>query len=168
MFIVFFVLWLIFNSKITVEIIVFGIIISVTLSWFTSQVMGIKQVTLRTIIKNIFYGLLYVGILIIEIIKANIQIIKLVLSPVIELEPSLVYFSTDLKCNWSRVLLANSITLTPGTITVSLEGDKYCVHAMDRNMAKEIDESVFVEILRKMEKLNSKDQKLNSKIQMEV
>lgn len=168
MSIAFFVLWLIFNSKITTEIIVFGVIISITLDRFTTKVMGINRVTLRTLIKNTFYGLNYLGVLIIEIIKANVQIIKLVLSPATELQPQLVYFSTDLKYRWSRVLLANSITLTPGTITVSLESDKYCVHAMDRGMAEGIDESVFVEILRKMEKLNSKDQKLNSKIQMEV
>jgi multicomponent Na+:H+ antiporter subunit E len=51
------------------------------------------------------------------------------------------------------VLLANSITLTPGTITVSVHGDEFCVHALDSSLAEGIEEGGFVHILRKMEAL---------------
>ena len=50
-----------------------------------------------------------------------------------------------------EVILANSITLTPGTITVSLEDNRFCVHCLDRELAEGMENSVFVELLKKME-----------------
>ena len=70
-----------------------------------------------------------------------------------ELEPALVTFHTNLKTESARVLLANSITLTPGTITVSLDEDEYMVHCLDKSLGIGIDESVFVEMLTKMEEV---------------
>ena len=49
------------------------------------------------------------------------------------------------------MILANSITLTPGTITVSLEGNDFYVHCLDKEFAEGIDSSAFVELLQKME-----------------
>ena len=49
------------------------------------------------------------------------------------------------------MLLANSITLTPGTITVSVEGDRFCVHYLDKELADGVEDSVFVELLKEME-----------------
>ena len=95
--------------------------------------------------------LFYLALLFIEIVKANLQVIRLVLSPVIEVEPCLVRFRTDLRSEAARVALANSITLTPGTLTVSLEGNDLLIHALDRDMARGVDESVFVRHLRRME-----------------
>ena len=46
---------------------------------------------------------------------------------------------------------ANSITLTPGTITVSLSDDEYVVHCLDKELAQGIDSSVFVELLKRIE-----------------
>ena len=71
-----------------------------------------------------------------------------------EIEPAVVRFKTDLKTQQARILLANSITLTPGTITVSLEEDEYVVHCLDKSLAEGINSSVFVTLLRKMERIN--------------
>ncbi len=51
-------------------------------------------------------------------------------------KPALVRFKTDLKTKQARVVLANSITLTPGTITVTLEEDEYVVHCLDKELAE--------------------------------
>ena len=51
----------------------------------------------------------------------------------------------------ARVTLANSITLTPGTITVSLENDTLMIHALNRDMAEAVKNSIFEKILKKME-----------------
>jgi multicomponent Na+:H+ antiporter subunit E len=57
-----------------------------------------------------------------EIVKANIQVLKLVLGPLSRLRPSIVtYRAPDLSSEVSRVFLANSITLTPGTVTLDLD-----------------------------------------------
>ena len=49
------------------------------------------------------------------------------------------------------MVLANSITLTPGTITVGLEGQEFYVHCLDKELAEGMENSIFVELLEKME-----------------
>ena len=58
---------------------------------------------------------------------------------------------THFKKDTSRFLLANSITLTPGTITVAVDGDKFIVHCLDKTLAEGIESSVFVKLLEKIE-----------------
>ena len=86
-----------------------------------------------------------------EIRKANVQTIQMILSNK-EVKPKLVNFTTDLQTEKGKVMLANSITLTPGTITVALEGSEYLVHCLDESMAPGMDKSVFVELLTDLEK----------------
>lgn len=100
------------------------------------------------------YILGYILILIWEIIKANMDAIRLSLSVRNEVDPVIVRFRTDLKSRAARVALANSITLTPGTITVALEEDELIVHALDETLIEGIDESIFVRMLRKMEAMD--------------
>ena len=131
-----------------------GVVFSGALTWFCNKYVGYgnkdaKGVTLRRLPLLISY----LGILIWEIIKANIAVIKLTLAKELDFEPCIIYFQTDLKEQFTKVLLANSITLTPGTITVSLEDDLYCVHCLDKSMAEGIDESIFAKKLRKIEEV---------------
>ena len=77
--------------------------------------------------------------------------IRLILSPSTEVEPRLVHLRTDLKTDGKRALLANSITLTPGTITVRLKGQHLQVHCLDCSLAEGLGESSFVRLLREME-----------------
>ena len=67
-----------------------------------------------------------------------------------------MYFDTDFKTGLARVLLANSITLTPGTITVSVEDDRFCVHCLDKELAEGMETSVFVKLLKEMEDMEAK------------
>ena len=69
------------------------------------------------------------------------------------MEPVIVHVHTDLKSETARVILANSITLTPGTITVSLTGDQLLVHCLDRSLSEGMEDSVFVRLLQKMEEM---------------
>lgn len=106
----------------------------------------------KNLYRNIKWGIVYTVILILEILKANIGVMRLILSPQYEVEPKLVRFRTDLKTDIARVILANSITLTPGTITVTLEGDEYVVHCLDASMAEGMDDSIFVQLLHQFER----------------
>ena len=101
--------------------------------------------------KKLFQILHYVFVLIKEIIKANFAVIKMITSSRYEIEPAVVRFKTDLKTTPARILLANSITLTPGTITVMLENDEYEVHCLDKSLAEGMNSSVFVKLLEEME-----------------
>ncbi|MBN2207450.1 MAG: Na+/H+ antiporter subunit E, partial [Candidatus Aminicenantes bacterium] len=73
---------------------------------------------------------LYVPWLILQVVVASLQVAGVVLSHRMPVNPSLVRFKTRLPSPTARVILANSITLTPGTITLQLEGDEYLVHSL--------------------------------------
>jgi multicomponent Na+:H+ antiporter subunit E len=86
-----------------------------------------------------------------EIVKANFATLKLVCSSNVVNDPVLVTFDMDFKSETSKFMLANAITLTPGTITVSVEGNRFTVHCLDKSFAEGINTSVFVDILHKIE-----------------
>ena len=68
--------------------------------------------------------------LIIEIYKANVDVIKACLKPELDIEPALVVVKTRCETDLAKTIFANSITLTPGTVTVGIEGNKLMVHAL--------------------------------------
>ena len=74
--------------------------------------------------------LYYVPWLMWEILLASLQVAYVVLHPRIPIKPSLVRFKTKLPNTAARVILGNSITLTPGTLTVNIEDDEFLVHAL--------------------------------------
>lgn len=145
-------LWMIFNGRITLEVFLFGAVICGWVYWFICKYMGYSWQREKQLIKKVPLYLKYAVVLVWEIFKANIDVIKIVLSPKLEVEPALVRFHTDLKSEASWVALANSITLTPGTYTAELENGDYVVQALDKKKFGEgLDESVFVKQLRKLE-----------------
>lgn len=81
---------------------------------------------------------LYVPWLIGEIILASLQVACLVLHPRVPVDPCLIRFRADLPNAAARVILGNSITLTPGTLTVKVEGDTFLVHALTEASAAAI------------------------------
>ena len=82
----------------------------------------------------------YLGWLMVQVFKANIQVLKLSFKASVEdeLSPSIVEFRTALPDDFSRFVLAQSITLTPGTVTIRLDGDRFIVHALTKKMADDV------------------------------
>lgn len=151
MFFLIFAVWLILNGKVTVEICIFGFGISAALFYFMCRFMGHSLKRELLLIRMTPLLLVYFWVLVKEIVKANVSVLRLLLSPWLQPEPVLVYFDTELKSSMAKTLLANSITLTPGTITVSVEGQRFCVHCLDKEMAEGLEDSVFVRLLAKLE-----------------
>lgn len=151
MYIIFFLIWIIFNGQFTLEIAVFGVVISALIYWFTCRFLGYRPHNDVLLFKRSFLLIHYIFVLLTEIIKANMAVFKMIYSSRYEIEPVVIHFKTDLTSTFARVLLANSITLTPGTITVSLKDDEYTVHCLDKDLAAGIDSSVFVKLLDRIE-----------------
>ncbi|MBQ2955890.1 MAG: Na+/H+ antiporter subunit E [Clostridia bacterium] len=151
MFIIFFLLWIIFNERVTMEIVYFGLGISALLYLFIVFFMDYSPKKEWAAVRKIPKFLKYIYTLLVEIFKANVGVMHFILSPKYEVEPQLVYFKTKLKKDVERVLLANSITLTPGTITVSSEEDLMCVHCLDKTLADGLEDSEFEKQLLEME-----------------
>lgn len=96
----------------------------------------------------------YLPILVWEIIKANIQVAYIVLHPrMMELiDPQVVRFRTTLTKRISKVALAQSITLTPGTITVDIQQDEFVVYALTGEAAAGCPGSMETRLARALEK----------------
>lgn len=83
--------------------------------------------------------LAYVPWLLREIITSNFYVAYLALSPKMPIDPQIMKFRTKLESDISWVMLANSITLTPGTVTVDIADREFMVHALDRKIAASLD-----------------------------
>lgn len=151
MYLLYFLLWVIFNGNFTLEICLFGIVIAAVIFAFTCKFMDYSVGQEIKNIRKTGKFLRYVGVLMIEIVKANYAVIRMILSEKEELEPVLVHFRSDMKTPAGRAFLANAITLTPGTITVHLENSDYVVHCLDESLAEGMDDSVFVKLLADLE-----------------
>ncbi len=151
MYLLYFVVWIIFNGRITLEICLFGLVIAALMFAFTCRFMDYSIAKEKRLLRSVFKFIRYACVLVREIVKANFAVMHMILSEREELQPTLVSFHSDMKTVFGRTFLANAITLTPGTITVSLEGSDYVVHCLDEDLGEGIDRSVFVEMLKEME-----------------
>lgn len=135
MYIVFFLLWIVLNGRLTIEIAVFGAVISAVMYIFICRFDGFSPRADRAFVKRAAVMLRYFVHMIGEIFIANLNVIRLVLSPKYEPEPCLVRFKTDLQTEAAQVLLADSVTITPGTITASLDDGTFIVHCLDSDFS---------------------------------
>lgn len=154
MFVLFFLIWIIFNGQLTLEIAAFGVVIAGAIYLFICKFLDYSPRNDIILCKRFFLLLHYVFVLVVEILKANGAVFRMIYSAKYNIEPAVVHFKTTLHSTFARVLLANSITLTPGTITVSLKDDEYVVHCLDKELALGIDSSIFVKLLERIENIN--------------
>jgi len=152
MFILYFALWVILNGRWTTEIGLFGLAFAAVAYAFSCKFMGYKLSVDIALLRRVPSALRYLAVLLKEIVKANLTVMRMVLDRGFEPEPQLVQFDVDLVRDRHRVALANSITLTPGTITVSLDGSHYVVHCLDKSMVDGLDDGVMPTMLVEMEK----------------
>lgn len=151
MYLLFLLAWIIFNGNITLEIFIFGVVIAAAMLLFMCKFMDYSLKKELNVYKKSIYFFSYAILLIREIVKANLAIIPKILTVEEEMDPIIVKFRTSLKSDFTKMLLANSITLTPGTITISLEGDEYTIHCLDTSLAEGLENSDFEKALKKLD-----------------
>lgn len=151
MLLLFFLMWIIFNGRVTLEVVVIGAAVTALMYGFLCKFMEYSWKRELKICRCLFLILQYFIVLLWEILKANAVTARIILFSRNKNQPVIVRFRTGLKTKMARVVLANSITLTPGTITVSLEEEEYLVHCLDRSLSAGLSESVFVRLLERME-----------------
>ena len=151
LFLLFLVIWLIFSKNVTVEIMMFGLVVSTIVFLFAKKHLGYEPVRNYKMARTIWLSFRYLLIWIWEAGKANIIVVKIVFSRKIKLDQLLVYFRPHFRSNVAHVTLANSITMAPGSVTIELDDDLYCVHFMDRVFWDGCDNFIFVKLLREIE-----------------
>jgi len=122
-----FILWLSLSSKLESAELVAGGVVCVIVTFFASKTyskLGLPSFR----IKNVIFFLIYIITLFWEIIKANFDVAYRVIHPKMPIKPGIIVIKTRLKSDIAKMLLANSITLTPGTFTVDIIGDELLIH----------------------------------------
>lgn len=126
-------LWLLLSGFFEPLLLSLGLV-SVVLCVYLAHRMDV--VDHETIPLHIGYGIIsYFIWLTVEVAKANWAVTKVILSPKMVLNQSFITVPTDQSDDLGRVIYANSITLTPGTITVEIEPGSFLVHALTDDAA---------------------------------
>lgn len=145
-----FLIWLIANATLASETVIAGIVISAFIALAFAAFARVYSV-IRWSPVVLYYYLIYLSIFFIELIKANITVMRLVFSPRIDIKPGIVEIKTELKSPIGRLALANTITLTPGTLVVDIKDDSLFIHCINVSTTDQIEATA--EISGRFEKL---------------
>ena len=126
-FILSLIFWLLLTFSFTLSNLIVGSVASLicsaifTPSYFTNVRKFLEP-------HRYYWFIVYLIIFIWECVKANFDVAYRVIHPSMPIKPGIVRVKTSLKSDFAKMLLANSITMTPGTITVDLIGDEFYIH----------------------------------------
>lgn len=152
MYLLIFILWVLLSGYVNPEVCIVGFVITLLLYLFRHKILGHDDNFRLRDFKKLAESIRYLGFLLVEILKASFVVMKLIYTRGMDTKPVLVYFQSGLETDEARVAMANSITLTAGTITVLEEDGRFCVHSLDRSLAAGIESSEFERRLKAMER----------------
>jgi multicomponent Na+:H+ antiporter subunit E len=119
--------WILLNGSFAGDVLVVGLITAFLITLlFRNSLAVISE--LRTTPRALAAAVGYVFFFSRELVKSNLNLARIVLAPALPLNPGIVKVRTRLKSRMGRLLLANSITLTPGTLTVDIDGEWLYIH----------------------------------------
>lgn len=119
--------WVLLNGSLAHDVLAVGAVASALIAIFFRGHLGWfseLRLTPKALITTVAYVFFYLK----ELVKSNINVALIVLSPSLPVNPGIVTVRTRLKSAMGRMLLANSITLTPGTLTVDIDGEFLHIH----------------------------------------
>jgi multicomponent Na+:H+ antiporter subunit E len=120
-------LWILLTSSLDAQELLAGVLVALAVSLLFNRrfhlFTGLRITPLLP-----FHLFVYLGHFLLALLRANIDLALRVLSPSLPIRPQLVAVRTGLQSPLGRLLLANTITLTPGTLTVDVTGDTLLVH----------------------------------------
>lgn len=122
-----FIIWYAFTTSFSPAELITGGIVSFVIAYLNYKSFTCCGAAILSP-KRLFYVFKYLIVFLIALLKANLQVATIVLSPSLPVKPGIVCFKTKLNNDFAKLVLANSITLTPGTLTVDLIDDKFYIH----------------------------------------
>jgi len=144
--------WVILSGMFDAFHLTLGVICCLLIALFSGKML-FADLRVEVRARQIFGMLVYGPWLLWEIVLSSLQIAYIVLHPQMldKMDPQLIRFKTKLKSNFARVTFAQSITLTPGTITVSLQNDEMTVYALTQSAAASLPGEMERRIARALE-----------------
>ena len=129
LFVTLMLFWLMLSGKLDTDVLIVGAVASLIIALLYRD--GLSFFTeFRFTPRAIVAGFRYYGYFLRELFKSNLKMAAIVLSPSLPITPGIVKVRTRLKSRMGRLMLANSITLTPGTLTVEMAGEWLYIHCV--------------------------------------
>jgi len=152
MFILMFLFWLLLMGNATLTTILFGLAVSAAVYLLMYKLFGVTPAKELKKIFLLWYVPAFILLIISEVIKANISVLKIIFRGGRKPNSVIVTKHVPLKTEFARAVLANSITLTPGTISVDVDGGVFTVHALDASLAEGLDDWNVIKFLSRAER----------------
>ena len=149
-FAILFLLWIVFSGRFDGFHITLGLISSAIVAVFSGDLLFTSD-ELRGIFRLWFRMLAYIPWLLYQIFLANLHVMYLVFHPKMKelINPQIIEFDSQLKDDFARTTFANSITLTPGTITVNVTAlGRFSVHCIDDKSGQSLPGDMELKIVR--------------------
>jgi multicomponent Na+:H+ antiporter subunit E len=137
-FLILFVNWVIWSGKFDAFHLALGVISCLIVTYTTHNLLFRRTRFSSKDITEVIRLFTYIPWLIYQIVLANIHVASLVLNPKMPIDPRMIKFKTKLKKDISLTTFANSITLTPGTITADIIDGEFYVHALNKKVADDL------------------------------
>jgi multicomponent Na+:H+ antiporter subunit E len=135
---VLFLVWLLLVGTLSWSEIFVGIVVAAFTAFLSSNhLVFIDNLKFKWAMP--LHVLRYLQVFVVALLRANIDLARRVLSPRLPINPALVEVQTQLKSPLGKLILANSITLTPGTLTVDVVGDHLQVHWVDSTPGEDLE-----------------------------
>ncbi len=128
-FVVLYAVWIALSGVNTQEMLVGGVV-SLVIAYLIRNTSA-YEFGVGIVIAAVKFIFLYLPLFVVKLIQANISLAKIVLDPKLPIRPGFVKIRTGLGKDVSKLILANSITLTPGTLTVDVDEDELLIHWVD-------------------------------------
>jgi len=144
------IIWVAFTTSLSSQELLVGLVVTAIISLLSISMFTCCSPAILCP-RRIFFMIWYLFVFIGALIMSNLDVARRVLTPSLPINPGIVKFKTKLTTNFSKMVLANSITLTPGTLTVDIIDDTLYIHWID---VKTTDpEKAFKEIAEQFEKI---------------
>lgn len=148
-----FLFWLILSGRFDLTLLLSAIVASLMVSYMCHGFL-MEILNIRIDVKRIIRFFNYLMWLLYQIILANLDLVRRTLHPAMPINPRIVKFKINLNTEQGIVIFANSITLTPGTITIEANKNEFIVHAIDEDIANNLVSGKMLQKIKKIEETN--------------
>ena len=152
---VLFVAWIVLSGAFDLFHLGLGVLSAAVVTFLSSDLlMADRERRLWSRIVEAYRFMGYLCWLLVQIVLANLHVLRLALTPagIRDVDPEVIRFKCGLRSEFSRYILANSITLTPGTVTIRVDGDEFWVHAISKVSARSLSGEMEARIARVFER----------------
>lgn len=152
------VFWLILTPIINAQSVLIGVSVSLLIVIYSRDLAFSEKEIPQLSLKNLMTVIRFFLRLLVEIVKSNINVALIVLNPSLPLSPRFIKVPVKFNKDLVKVIYGNAVTMTPGTLTVDVSEDGFLIHALTKEAAESMTDSIIEYYCRKLDdNLNKED-----------